>query len=84
MAVQTKNSRIDLRLDANDKDTLEYAASLNRLSLSSYILSKAIEAAKLDIEKEETLKLTNNQRDKILLLLDSPNEPTEALMRLFK
>ena len=52
MAIQTKNSRIDIRLDPKDKEILEHAASLKRISLSSYILSSAIENAKIDIEKQ--------------------------------
>ena len=47
MAIQTKESRIDIRLLAEDKKTLEKAASLKRLSLSAYILSVAIEALRL-------------------------------------
>lgn len=84
MAVQTKNSRIDIRLDPKDKETLEYAASLKRISLSSYILSAAMELAKMDIEKEEAIILSNKQRDELLSLLDNPPEPTEALRKLFQ
>ena len=84
MAIQVKNSRIDIRLDPKDKETLEYAASLKRISLSSYILSAAIEVARMDIEKEEAIILSNQQRDELLKLLDNPPEPTEALRRLFQ
>ena len=84
MAIQTKNSRIDIRLDPKDKEILEHAASLKRISLSSYILSSAIENAKMDIEKEETILLSNKQRDMVLSLLDNPPEPNEALRKLFK
>ena len=84
MAIQTKNSRIDIRLDPKDKEILEHAASLKRISLSSYILSSAIENAKMDIEKEETILLSNKQRDMVLSLLDNPPEPNESLRKLFK
>ena len=84
MAIQVKNSRIDIRLDPKDKETLEYAASLKRISLSSYILSAAIEAAKKDIEKEGAVILSNQQRDELLKLLDNPPELTEALRKLFQ
>lgn len=83
MAVQTKNSRVDIRLNPEDKKTLEHAASLKRISLSSYILSAAIQLAKLDIEKEEAIVLSNKERDLVLSLLDNPPEPNEALRALF-
>ena len=84
MAVQTKNSRIDIRLDPKDKETLERAAFLKRTSLSSYILSAAIELAKVDLEKENRIILSNEERDKIISLLENPPEPNEALRNLFK
>ena len=84
MAVQTKNTRIDIRLNPQDKATLEAAAALKRTSVSSYILSVAIDAAKLDIEKEEIVILNAKQRDTILSLLENPPKPVEALRRLFK
>lgn len=84
MAVQTKNSRIDIRLNPEDKQTLEAAAALKRVSLSAFILSTAIEAAKLDLEREETITLSNEQRDKVISLLDNPPLPNEALRRLFE
>ena len=84
MAVQTKISRIDIRINPEDKEMLEMAAALKRVSLSSFILSAAIEIAKMDIEREETIVLSNKQRDEIMALLDNPPEPNEALKNLFK
>ena len=84
MAIQTKNERIDIRLIPSDKEMLETAASIKRVSLSAYILSAAIEMAKMDIEREETLVLSAKQRDTLMSLLDNPPEPNEALRRLFE
>ena len=83
MANQTKESRINIRLVPGDKAVLERAASLKRVSLSSYILSAAMEAARLDIQREETIHLSDAARDKLLDLLENPPEPTEALRKLF-
>ena len=84
MGVQAKTSRIDIRLLPSDKATLEAAASLRRVSVSSYILSAAIEAARMDIEKEEAIMLGDQSRDALLSLLENPPEPNEALKRLFE
>ena len=80
--MEAKTTRIDLRVNKKDKEILETAAYLNRTSLSSYILSVAINAAKMDLEKEEILILSNEQRDKIIQLLDNPPEPNEELRAL--
>lgn len=59
MAVQTKTSRIDIRLMSQDKSAIKTAASLKRVSVCTYILSAVIETARMDIEKEETLVLAD-------------------------
>ena len=84
LANQTKTGRIDIRLMPSDKDALELAASLKRMSLSQYILSAALEAARNDIEKEERIKLSEEEFNTLLSLLENPPEPTEALRRLFR
>lgn len=84
MAIQSKTSRIDIRLMPNDKEMLEAAASLKRVNVSAYILSVALEAARMDIEREETIILSNEKRDTLLRMLENPPEPTDALRELFK
>ncbi len=84
MAVQTKTSRIDLRLIPDDKTTLEKAAEINRMNLSAYITKVAIESARMDIEREKNIVLSNKARDMLLDLLENPPEPNEALRKLFQ
>lgn len=84
MAVVTKNNRIDIRLNDSDKQLIEKAASFNRQSISSYIVSVVIKQAQLDIVENETILLSNEDRDFVLNLLDNPGEPNEALKSLFK
>lgn len=84
MAVVTKNNRIDIRLNDSDKQLIEKAASFNRQSISSYIVSVVVKQAQLDIVENETILLSNEDRDFVLNLLDNPGEPNEALKSLFK
>lgn len=84
MAVITKNNRIDIRLNDSDKQLIEKAASFNRQSISSYIVSVVIKQAQLDIVENETLILCNEDRDFVLNLLDNPGEPNDDLKSLFK
>ena len=84
---KAKKSRLDLRIDQDQKELLERAASLRGLSLSSYLLSNSIEAATKDIESYEKLVLSDNDRDLFLSLMENPPEPNQALksaMRRFQ
>ena len=84
MSVTTKNNRIDIRLSDADKEMIEKAASFSRQSVSSYIISVVIKQAQQDLIDNETLILSNQDRDFVLNLLDNPSEPNEHLKSLFK
>lgn len=84
MAVALKDVRIDLRANTNEKNLLERAAELKHISLSSYILSSSLKQAQLDLIENETLILSNEDRDLVMSVLENPPEPNEALKGLFK
>lgn len=84
MAIALKDVRIDLRANSNQKSLLERAAELKHSSLSSYILATSLNQAQLDLSENETLVLSNRDRDLVMNLLDTPPEPNEALRELFK
>ena len=84
MAIALKDVRIDLRANSNQKSLLERAAELKHSSLSSYILATSLNQAQLDLSENETLVLSNRDRDLVMNLLDNPPEPNEALKELFK
>lgn len=83
MSIATKTNRIDLRVSNRDKDLLDKAAESKSLSLSSYIISVAVERAKMDIVENERIVLATKDRDLLLSALSSNNEPTKALKGLF-
>lgn len=84
MAIALKDVRIDLRANSNQKSLLERAAELKHSSLSSYILATSLNQAQLDLSENETLVLSNRDRDLVMNLLDNTPEPNEALRELFK
>lgn len=84
MAVALKDVRIDLRANTNEKNLLERAAELKHISLSSYILSSSLKQAQLDLIENETLILSNKDRDLVMSVLENPPEPNEALKGLFR
>lgn len=84
MAAIAKNNRINIRVSDDDKEMLELAAQYSKQSLSSYIVDIVLKQAELDIKKNETITLNNEQRDLFLKILDNPPPPNEALRSLFK
>ncbi len=83
-AKQFKESRVDLRISQEQKDLLETAASLKGLSLSAYLLSNSLEAARKDIESYEKLVLSDKDRDLFLSLIENPPEPNQNLKSAMK
>lgn len=84
MAVAVKGERIDFRANINQKAILERAAEIKHISLSSYVLTSSLKQAQIDLAENETLLLSNKDRDFIMNLLENPPEPNEALKGLFK
>lgn len=82
MAVAFKDVRIDLRANSTQKSLLERAAELKHISLSSYILATSLNQAQLDLTENETLVLSNRDRDLVMNLLDNPPGPNKALKEI--
>lgn len=78
--LSAKQSRIELRVNPEDKQTLEAAAALKGLSLSAYLLSLGLDAARAEIAMHERLVLSNNDRDLFLAALDAPPHPSAAML----
>ena len=77
------DNRIVLKLPKRDKELLEKAAKLSNLSLPEYIIKVALKQAKIDISKM-TIVLNNNDRDNLIEVLNSSDQPNKSLKNLFK
>ncbi|MBN2535976.1 MAG: DUF1778 domain-containing protein [Spirochaetales bacterium] len=77
-----KTTRIELRVNPDDKELIKKAAELNGLSLSAYIISKILSSAKKDMEQRESIILDNNDRDFFYNLIENPPSPNKALQKL--
>ena len=84
MAIAIKEKRIEFRVPDDAKRTIEDAAKLSNISVSSYILSVVLKQAKLDLEQNEMITLKNEERDSLMKALECPPKPNEALRSLFK
>jgi uncharacterized protein (DUF1778 family) len=61
MKIKDKDETINIRVNNSMKDTLNYAATLNNLNLSAYILQIAMREAKTIIEEKKFWILKNQQ-----------------------
>lgn len=84
MAIALKNERLDFRVSPDQKSILERAAEIKHVSLSSYVISSSLRQAQIDLTENETLILSNRDRDSIMAALENPPKPNEALKELFR
>jgi len=82
--IQTKNTRIELRIKPEDKKVIKKAAKLTGLSLSAYIVSRILPSAKKDLVEAENISLDNTDRDFFFKLLSNPPSPNDELKKLLK
>ena len=84
MAVSLKEKRIEFRVPDEAKKTIEDAARLSNISVSSYILSVVLKQAKYDLEQNETITLNNSDRDALMKAFECPPKANDALRNLLK
>ena len=71
-----KSKRVDVRLSPSVKDVLERASALEGRSMSDFILSSAMAAAKQAISDHERLQLSARDREVFVEALLNPPSPT--------
>jgi uncharacterized protein (DUF1778 family) len=74
-----KSLRVNLRIDAASKRTLERAAAYAGSTLSDFVLSNALAAASEVIRSRELLALSPKDWDVFFDALIDPPEPSERL-----
>jgi uncharacterized protein (DUF1778 family) len=84
MVKTEKMDRIDLRVTKDQKEILSRAAVLSGVSMSSFLVSKALNEAKKVVSKSETIVLSGKDRDLFYSLLKNPPKPNQNLIRLMR
>jgi uncharacterized protein (DUF1778 family) len=84
MVKTDKMDRIDLRDTKEQKEVLARAAVLSGVSMSSFLVTNALNEAKKVVSKSETIVLSNRDRDLFYSLLKNPPKPNKNLVRLMK
>lgn len=82
VAKQTKNSRFDMRMTADQRQEIERAAAIKGKSLTQWALDSLLSSARRDIEEETTTRLSQEQFEKLSAALEEPMPAaTQALLR---
>jgi uncharacterized protein (DUF1778 family) len=82
MTVKTvgREDRIELRATKDEKRLLAAAAAYERLDLTSFIMRTVLPIAREVVEGNERIVLSERDAGRVLELLESPPEPTPALV----
>ena len=83
--IQTHDSiaRINFRLPVAVKETVERAAVASGLSITDFAINALVHSANEVLERQHMRLLSDRDRDIFLTLLDSDEEPSEALKAAF-
>ncbi len=78
------NSRMSLRIPAEEKALIMRAVALKRTSLTDFVIRTSVEAAREVIEQSERIALSERDTLHVLDLLENPPPPNTKLMEAAK
>lgn len=79
----TKENRLNIRCDVRTRQLLDKAAAYTHVSVSEFVLSRALASAEQVVQAHESITLNPADFQAFLAALDTPTEPNEALQRAF-
>lgn len=77
-----KDKSLNMRISESDKQTLNRAASLLGVNLTSFVLQSAMSKAQEALDHEKRIELTKRDMKRLLEIMDS-TEPNESLSDAF-
>ena len=75
------NSRLALRVRAEDKATLMRAVAIEHTDMTDFILRHALDAARKVIEQAESVSLSARDSLRVLDALENPPAPGDRLLQ---
>ncbi len=81
--VETKDDRLQVRLDAESKSVLQRAASYRHKTVSQFVLATAMEEAEKVIRENEIVTLSSPDWKLFYDALTNPPAPNAALRKAF-
>jgi uncharacterized protein (DUF1778 family) len=79
--VPKSDTRLDFRLRGEDKTIIEQAAAISGQSVTDFAVATLLREARDIVDRHNVTHLSDRDRDIFLALLDSDDEPNEALLR---
>ena len=77
--VEEPRQRITARVSPSVRDTLEQAAELLGATVNQFVVQTAYVEAQRVIERESVIRLSQQDAQKVLALLDHPPKPNQRL-----
>jgi uncharacterized protein (DUF1778 family) len=82
MAINARDSRLNLRLPAELKEVIEEAAASLGQSASEFAVGALVRQAREVLQRQSVTVLSNRDRDRFMALLDDADaQPNAALMK---
>lgn len=81
---ETRNEKVEVRLTASAKRTLQTAASALHRSVSEFVLESALARAEETLPDRQRFGLSKAQWEAFQRALNSPPRPSRRLSRLLK
>ena len=78
------NSRMSLRIPAEEKAILLRAAALRRTDLTDFVRRHSLNAARAVIQEAEHLELSERDSLRVLAMLENPPKPNAKLLAAAK
>ena len=78
------NSRMSLRIPAEEKAILLRAAALRHTDLTDFVRQQSLRAARAVIQKAEHLELSERDSLRVLAALENPSKPNTKLLAAAK
>ncbi len=74
------NDRLSLRITAAEKSLLLRAAALQHINLTEFVVRTVVDAARVVIEQNERVALSERDSLQVMDLLESPPAPNKKLL----
>jgi uncharacterized protein (DUF1778 family) len=75
-----KDKRREVRISADDDDLLTEAAGLSGVSVSEFLLDRAIADAATIVDAHRTIRLAEDDQERFIKALDGPVHPPKELV----
>ena len=83
-SAKRRDDRLEVRLTPKAKTMLKRAASVERMTVSAFILDKGLAAAAETLADRREFRLSAKQHDAFIAALDAPSKPRPRLQQLLK